>query len=417
MPVYQFKGFDRGGKPIAGLRDADGVKSLRFALRKEGILATEVEESVGGVVAAAPSGVLGWISKPLRLRQIFQRVSVEELALATRQLATLLQAAVPLVDALGALVEQVSNEQLKRVFSDIKSKVNEGASLADAMATHGKVFSNVYINMVRAGESSGTLEVVLERLADFTESQAQLRSRVMSAMLYPSIMVGVGFLVMIVMFTTVIPRISTIFAQANAKLPFMTTVLIGISNFMASFWWLVIGLVALLVYGFFRWKKTPKGRAVFDRFQLKAPIFGEIVQMVSVARFARTLSTLMAAGVPLLTSLQIVRNVVNNDALEKAIDNVRDAVKEGEDIATPLKNSGRFPPMVTHMISIGERSGQLENMLARVASSYEQRVQVRVGMLTSLLEPIMILIMGATVGFIVFAILMPIMQMSQVVGQ
>jgi len=412
MPIYEYKGFDSKGKSASGVREAESIKSLRLSLRREGILATEIGESGG--FSLKGSGKKSVFSQDIRFKRLFQRTSVQDISLATRQLGTLLQAGVPMVDALSALIDQIENEGFKRTFAAIKSDVNEGMALADAMAKH-RDFTNIYVNMVRAGETSGALEVVLERLADFTEGQAQLRAKVLSAMLYPMIMVIVASLVLVIMLTTVIPRISQIFEHMKTELPFMTRILISSSNFLRSFWWLFIIFIGLGGYLFFRWKKSPKGKAKWDRFKLKVPIFGPLLRMVAVARFARTLSTLMSSGVPLLTSLQIVRNVVENDALEEAVDRVRDAVKEGEDIATPLRRSGQFPPMVVHMVAIGEKSGELETMLNRVATAYEQQVQTKVSGLTSLLEPVMILLMGGTVAFIIFAILTPIMQMSQVV--
>ena len=415
MPIYDYKGYDSKGKAVKGLKESDSVKSLRVALRREGVMATEIKE--GGGSAFEPSGSKnkkGILSREVRFKMLFDRISVQEIGVSTRQLATLLQAGVPMVDALNALIDQVDNQSLKNIYSEIKSDVNEGISLADSMSKH-KCFGNVYVNMVRAGESSGALEVVLERLAEFTEGQAQLKSKIMGAMMYPLVMAAVGGVVLIVMLTSVVPRISRVFVHAKLQLPLMTRVLIWTSDTISNFWWLLIILIGGGVFGFKRWIKTPAGRAKWDQFRLKVPVFGTISQLISVARFSRTLSTLLASGVPLLNSLQIVRNVVANDVIEKAIDNVRDAVREGEDIATPLKRSGCFPPMVTHMIAIGEKTGQLETMLTRIATAYEQQVQVRVGMLTSLLEPLMIVAMGGSVGFIVFAILTPIMQMSQAV--
>lgn len=319
-----------------------------------------------------------------------------------------------MLESLRALVEQVDNEALKRVLSQVRADVNEGMSLADAMQKH-KCFSNVYVNMVRAGESSGALELVLERLAEFTEGQSKLRSKVIGALTYPAVMIVVAVLVVVILMTSVVPKITSIFDGAKVQLPLMTRVLIATSNTISSYWWLLIILFGLLIYGLIRLINTPKGRAKWDRMKLKLPVFGPIMQMVSIARFARTLSTLLSGGVPLLTTLQIVRNVVSNDALEKAVDDVREAVREGEDIAGPLKRSGQFPPMVVHMIAVGEKSGQLEEMLGRIAQAYESRVETRVSMLTSLLEPVMILFMGVTIGGIIGAVMVPIMQMSSLV--
>lgn len=410
MAIFQYVGIDKNGKQTKGLREADSAKSLRASLRSAGIFVTKISESSSGVLSGGKSG----LKQEVNFKQIFERVSVESIALATRQLATLLQSGVPMLESLRALVEQVDSEVLKRVFSQVRADVNEGLSLADAMQKH-KCFGNVYVNMVRAGESSGALELVLERLADFTEGQARLRSKVIGAMTYPAVMIVVAVGVIVILMTTVVPKITSMFASANVQLPLMTRLLISASNFMKSYWWLLLIMLGLVIFGVFRLLKVPKWHARFDRFKLRVPVFGPIMQMVSIARFARTLATLLSGGVPLLTTLQIVRNVVSNDALEKAIDDVREAVREGEDIAGPLKRSGRFPPMVTHMIAVGEKSGQLEEMLSRIAIAYESRVETRVSMLTSLLEPLMILFMGVTIGGIVGAIMVPIMQMSTLV--
>ncbi len=389
MAIYEYVGIDRSGKNVKGLREADSAKSLRMTLRNSGIFITKIKESSYAVSASDKKVGL---KKEINLKRLFERINVETIALATRQLATLLQSGVPMLESLRALVEQVDNEALKRVLSQVRSDVNEGMSLADAMEKH-KCFTNVYVNMVRAGETSGALELVLERLADFTEGQSRLQSKVIGALTYPAVMIVVAIMVVTILMTTVVPKITAIFASAKVQLPLLTRALIGTSSLLASYWWLLIILLGFLVYAGMKVLKTPNGRARFDRFKLRVPVFGPIMQMISIARFSRTLSTLLSGGVPLLTTLQIVRNVVSNDALEKAIDSVREAVREGEDIAGPLKRSGQFPPMVTHMIAVGEKSGQLEDMLSRIASAYEARVETRVSMLTSLLEPAMILFM------------------------
>jgi general secretion pathway protein F len=266
--------------------------------------------------------------------------------------------------------------------------------------------------MIRAGESSGALDVVLVRLADLTESQAQLRNKIIGAMLYPAIMVVVGIAIVGILFVVVIPKVTKIFDDMNVALPWTTRILIGVSTFTRDYWYLVVILLPLLVFGIRRYVRSPRGRAWWDRTQLRAPIFGELVRMLALSRFAKTLATLLASGVPLLTAMDIVRNIVSNTLLASVIDNARDAIREGESIAAPLKRSGQFPPLVYHMIAIGERSGQLEEMLRNVAKSYEAQVEMRIGALTSLLEPVMIVAMGGGVAFIVFSILMPIMQLN-----
>lgn len=414
MPIFDYKGFDKSGKAKKGLLESESERTLREHLRKDGIFVTSIRDGDGQTYSKKGAKKLGLFSREFKLLKLFQRISVEDISVMTRQLSTLLGAGVPMVDSLVALIEQVENEKLKNIISQVKADVNEGEALAKAMGKH-KCFTNIYINMIRAGESSGSLEVVLARLADFTESQSQLKSKVLGAMLYPVIMVCVGAGILAIMFTTVIPKITQIFNHSKVELPFLTRMLIGSSSFMQNYWWLLLAIVLLSAFLLYKWKKTETGRYKWDKLKLSVPIFGSILRMLAVARLTRTLATLLSSGVSLLISLDIVRNILSNTVLEAAIDDVKDAVREGEDIATPLRRSGEFPPIVTQMIAIGEKTGELESMLDRVATNYEYQVQTRIGMLTSLLEPIMILAMGASVAIIVFAILTPIMQMSQVV--
>ena len=408
MPVFQYKALTAGGKAVQGLREADSPRTLRSVLRRDGVFLTEVlgEQQVK---AQAERDV-----NPKRW--VLGRVSPENLAIATRQLAVLVHAGIPLVESLSALVDQVEHERLKRVIGDVKQRVNEGSTLADALAAHPRVFTTLYVNMIRAGETSGALEVVLVRLADFTESQARLRSKILGTMAYPAAMLVIGSGVLGILFTVVIPKITKIFEDTRATLPWMTRALIGFSTFVSRYWWALLLLAALGVYAFVRWKRTPEGRMRWHRAVLRFPIFGRLVRLVAIGRFARTLSTLLKSGVPLLTAMDIVRNVVGNDRLAEVIDQSRDAIREGESIAAPLKRSGEFPPLVFHMVAVGERSGALEEMLSNVADAYEDQVETTIGALTSLLEPVMIVAMGAVVAFIVFSVLMPILQINTIAG-
>ncbi len=409
MPVFEYKGFDANGKNTSGVRDADSAKGLRNLLKREGILATDVKES-GKEQGDPKKGMLG---KQVNFT-FLQRVSTEDLGITTRQLAVLLQAGVPMVDSLNALIEQTESAALKRILSQIKTDVNEGKSLADAMERH-KAFDHIYVNMVRAGESSGTLDVVLERLADFKEGQAKMQGEISGALMYPLIMVFVGLLNITIMFTVVVPRITRIFEHSKVQLPLMTRILIFTSSTVKNYWWLILIVVGGLIFAFVRWKRTVKGGAQWDSIVLQLPLFGGLTRMIAVARFARTLSTLLSSGVSLLVALDIVKNVVANARIAAAIEVARDAIREGEDISAPLKRSGEFPPMLTHMVAIGEKSGQLEGMLQRVAIAYEQRSDVRLKSVMSLLSPLLILGMGGAVGFIVFSILTPILQMNTLV--
>ena len=408
MPVFEYKALTAGGKAVQGLREADSPKTLRATLRREGVFLTEVlgEQQVKAQHAREVN-VRRWV---------LGRVSTQDLAIATRQLAVLVHAGIPLVEALTALVEQVDKEKLKRVLGDVKQRVNEGASLADALAVHPRVFGDLYVNMIRAGEHSGALEIVLVRLADFTESQARLRSKILGTMAYPAAMVVIGSIVLGILFTVVIPRVTKIFEDTRATLPWMTRFLMALTGFVTQWWWALLLVAVVAVWSFLRWKRTPEGKARWHRFVLTVPVFGRLVRIIAIGRFARTLSTLLKSGVPLLTAMDIVKNVVGNVRLAEVIDQARDSIREGESIAAPLKRSGEFPPLVFHMVAVGERSGALEEMLSNVAAAYEDQVDTTVSALTSLLEPIMIVGMGSVVAFIVFSVLMPILQINTIAG-
>jgi general secretion pathway protein F len=408
MPVFEYKALNAAGKAVEGLKEAESPKTLRLALKRDGVFLTEV---LGEAQQEAQA------KREVNVRRFFLgRVSAEDLSIMTRQLAVLVHAGIPLVESLAALVEQVEHERLKKVVSDVRQRVNEGASLADALAAHPRVFSTLFINMIRAGESSGALDVVLVRLADFTEGQARLRSKVVATMIYPVVMLCVGSLVLGALFTVVIPKITKIFEDTKAVLPWTTKVLIGFSTFMSRYWWAMLVLAALGLWTFLRWKATPAGRATWDRFTLTVPVFGRLIRTIAIGRFARTLATLLKSGVPLLAAMDIVKNVVGNVRLAAVIEEARQAIQEGESIAAPLKRSGEFPPLVHHMVSVGERSGSLEEMLGNVADAYEDQVETTVSALTSLLEPFMIVFMGGIVAFIVFSILMPILQINTLAG-
>ena len=405
MPVYSYKGFNAAGKQVSGTQDADSPRSIRASLKRDGIFLTELEESS----ATAPSGPG---LRTLQLRMLATKVSAQDLAVATRQLATLVGAGIPLVDSLVALIDQVEDQSFKSIWADVKQKVNEGSGFGDALSSHPKTFSGLYVNMVRAGETSGALEVVLNRLADFTESQAELRSKLMGTMIYPLLMVVMAFVVVSILLIFVIPKITMIFQSQKVALPLPTQILIGLSTLIKEGWFVFFPAIFGSIYGFRRYINSERGRPWWDRFTLNVPIFGPLVRMVAITRFCRTLSTLIGSGVPLLSAFDIVKNVVQNGVLLRVIETARDCVKEGESIAAPLKRSGEFPPIVTHMIAIGERSGQLEEMLGNVARSYEVQVDARLRAMTSLLEPLLLVVMGLVVAFIVFSILLPMMQIS-----
>src|SRR5690606_6626015 len=336
------------------------------------------------------------------------------LALMTRQLATLIKAKVQIVEAFSALMEQTENPRSKVILSEVKQKVNEGSSLAGALSDYPKTFNNVYVNMVEAGEASGTLEVVLLRLADFTEAQVKLARKIKSSMTYPVIMMVVGTLMIGIIFIFVIPKITKIFVSMNKALPIQTEICIWISNFLTNWWWAVIIRIFLSWQMFKKWKDTESGRSKWDRFLLKAPIVSEIIMMINVSRFCSTLATLLNSGVPILISMNIVKNLIGHVHMQKAVADSRDAVKEGASLAGPLVKSGLFPPMVTHMVRLGEKSGELEPMLEIVATNYEEQVDSKLSGLTSTLEPIMMVVMGLVVAFVVFSVVVPMMELNSI---
>ncbi len=407
MAVFEYKGIlVSTGRATQGLRDAENVKALRGQLRKEGVLLTTATEEKASK-RNEPKG--------FSLKRFFERPSGADVAIMTRQLATLIKAQIPLFDALSALIEQTEKEGLRRALTNVRDAVREGTSFGDALMEHPTIFPPLYVNMVRAGESSGTLDTVLLRLTGFLEGQAKLRGKVSSALAYPILMTIIATVMISVLMTSVVPKVTSIFESMHKALPWYTRSLILVSDFASNFWWLVVLAGIGGSVWFQRWKSTPEGRLTWDRLTLRAPLFGPLVRMVAIARFARTLATLLSAGVALLPAMGIVRNVLGNAALEKVVEEATGSIREGQSIAEPLKASGYFPPLVTHMIAIGERSGQLEEMLENVAEAYDTAVESRVQLLTSLLEPIIIVIMGGAVAFIAFSILMPLIQMSSFV--
>jgi general secretion pathway protein F len=408
VAVFEYRGILVGtGKPVKGVRDAENAKALRGLLRKDGVLLTVATE---GKAAAAKA------KRDINLFAFFKRPSASDIAVMTRQLATLIGAGIPLFESLNALIEQVEKESLKRALTTVREQVREGISFAKALEAHPTIFPVLYMNMVRAGEASGTLHQVLERLTKFMESQAKLKGKVTSALAYPILMVIIGTILISVLMIAVVPNVTQIFQSMDQALPWYTALLISVSNFASGYWWLVLIIVGAGIYFFRRWKSTPKGKLAWDTFVLKIPIFGKLILMLSISRFSRTLATLLSSGVALLTAMDIVSNVLGNAALEKVVMDAISSIREGQSIAEPLKRSGRFPPIVTHMIAVGEKSGQLESMLESVSDAYDTEVEVKVQIMTSLLEPLMIVIMGGAVGFIAISILMPLIQMSSFAG-
>lgn len=402
MPVFEYKGLNQGGRNVRGTIDADNARSARTRLKKDGIFVVDLKDK-------------GKANKKAKARAIVptRSVGVQDLSMMTRQLATLIKANIPLVDSLAAVSEQVENQTLSVVLSDIKNAVNEGGSFHKALSKYPRIFDNIYISMCEAGEMSGTLDMILLRLAEFKESQAAISAKVRSAMLYPLMMFVFTMLLLAVLFIFVIPKITEVFESSpELVLPWYTKVVIAFSGILVNYWHVILGTVVAIYFIFRNWKNTPSGRIQWDSIFLKLPIVGKLGRIVAVSRFTRTLATLLNGGVPMLAAMGIVRNVVGNEIIAQAIDIGRNNISEGESIAGPLKKSGQFPPIVIHMINIGEKTGELENMLLQVSEAYDFQVKTAVDGLTSMLEPLMIIIMGCVIGVIVFSIMIPMFQLS-----
>jgi general secretion pathway protein F len=406
MPLFEYKGVNQTGKTVRSTIDADNAKSARMKLKKDGIFVTEIVDKTRSQKKAIKSG-----------QAKNKTVNVKDLSMMTRQLATLLKANVPLVESLGAVSEQVENEILSEALSDIKAAVNEGATLHKSMAKYPKIFNKIFVSMCEAGEMSGTLDVILIRLAEFTESQHELTSKVKSAMTYPVLIMIITLVLLMGLFIFVVPKIITIFESApELILPWYTVMVFNFSGFLVDYWWFVIISFVLVGVVFNYWKNSTAGSVQWDQIRLKIPVVGKLSRTIAVSRFTRTLSTLLTGGVPMLGAMQIVRNVVSNEIIARAIDVARDNISEGESIAAPLKKSGQFPPLVIHMINIGEKTGELENMLTQVSDSYDFQVRNEVQNLSSLLEPIMIVVMGCVIFVIVFSIMVPMFDMLNLGG-
>lgn len=411
MPVYQYQGYRTDGRAATGIIDAENAKVARLKLRKEGVYPIDVIEQ--GQAPIRPQD-----KTSIRTERSSNRsttLASTDLALMTRQFATLLVAGLPLVEALGVLVDQAEKKPIKALLADIREQVRGGKALSAVLETYEKDFSPIYVHMVRAGETSGALDQILFRLTEFLEKQLALRHKVTNAMLYPIIMLVIGSAILFFLITFVVPKITMVFAQQKQALPWPTVALMSISQFFADYWMVVIGLLLGSLYLIRRFIRTGTGRMTADRTILKLPLIGDVARMVSISRLTSTLATMLASGVQLLDAMDVSKRVMNNRVLEETVEAARQNIREGETIADPLKRSGEFPALVTHMIAVGEKSGEMEEMLRRVSQIYDGEVERVIARLTSLMEPVMILAMGAIVLFIVVAILLPIFEMGQMV--
>ncbi len=406
MPVFEYEGLDSRGRSVRGIVDAEGPRAARAKLRRDGVFATRVAEA-----RRAERG-----RKWARLPGFQSGLTTNELALLTRQLSTLIDAGLPLVSALSALLDQSDAPRVRRVLSQVREGVNEGKAFHEVLADHPRSFPDIYRNMVRSGEASGTLPLVLGRLADFLEDSVAFQHKLRSALVYPILMGVLGTGILWFLMTGVVPRVTGIFEDMNRVLPLPTRLLLGLSGWMQAYGWVFLPVGIGLFLGVRRYGRTPGGRLVLHGWVLRLPAVGRFVQVVAVSRFARTLGTLVGSGVPLLTALDISRAVLGNAVLERAVETARDEVREGRALHQALRDTGRFPSVVCQMVAVGEESGALDALLLKVSDAFEARVEAAVATLTSLIEPLMILALGGAVGFVVLAILLPIFEMSQIVG-
>lgn len=413
MPVFEYKALTEKGSQTRGIIDADTPKEARDKLRAKKVHVTEMVPLARAKGGEKP-GVLG---SPIRLpgRRFGSKRGARDVPMVTRQLAVLLKAGIPLSDALNALIQQIESRNLERAFRQIKEDIASGSGTGEAFAKHPQFFSDLYVNMIKAGEASGNLDEILKRLADFLQKSQKNRGKVTAALVYPIAMSILGAVVVVFLMTFVVPKIIASLPEGQ-PLPLPTEILITASGFFKAYWW-AIGIAGLLAAVLFTlWKSSEKGRLQHDTYLLKLPIFGQLFKKQSVARFATTFATLLKSGIPALECLKILRAIVDNALLAKTLDIVHDRIIEGADIATPLKNSGVFPPVVGYMIAIGEQSGQLEDILDKISDAYEEEIDVTTQKVTALLEPIIIVFMAVVVGFIVLSVILPLVQGFQNMG-
>ena len=404
MPVYEYKALDGRGKGVSGIVDADSLVSARQKLRADGLFPTNLK--TGGVPAK---------NEKRSFRLSFARVRPAEIGVMTRQLATLLAAGFQLVAAIEALLPTVGNMAFRKILAQVKDAILEGQPFSDALARFPRVFSTFYINLIRAGESSGTLEIVMERLADLSENRLALVQRIRSALIYPILMllVGTGVLVLLVAF--VLPNITSIFTEMNQTLPLPTRVLIGASAFFQQYWWIIFLVVVLLAFLVVTGLKSERGKKAADALLLRLPLVGSLVRYMAAARFAGTLGSLLENGVSMLVALEIVKKVIGNRTVEHMIEKAADAVEKGRNMSEVLRENNIFPHLAVQMIQVGEQSGKLETMLGKVSETFERDVESRLLGLTSLIEPVMILLLGGVIGYIVLSVCLPIFEMNQLV--
>jgi type IV pilus assembly protein PilC len=400
MASFEWKGRDRGGRAQSGVLVADNKEAVFAVLRRQQIVPIAVKEK----------------GKEIALPKLRRGINEKSLAVFTRQFSVMIDAGLPLVQCLQILGEQQENKAFQRIILQVREDVEAGSSLAAAMKKHPNAFSELYVNMVAAGEAGGILDTVLQRLATYIEKAARLKAQVKSALIYPAAVISIAALVVYVILWKVIPVFATLFSSLGADLPLPTRIVVGLSNFVGRFWWAILGGVVAAVFFTRQYYATPAGRMTIDRILLKMPILGLVLRKIAVARFCRTLGTLMSAGVPVLEALEITARTSGNAVIEQAILQVRKAVEEGKTVAEPLKATEQFPPMVVQMISVGETTGAMDTMLAKIAEFYEEEVDLAVAGMMRLIEPVMIFVLGVVVGGIVISMYLPMFDLISKIG-
>jgi type IV pilus assembly protein PilC len=400
MPSFEWKGRDRGGRSQGGVLVADSKEAVLAVLRRQQIVPITVKEK----------------GKEIALPKLRRGVNEKLLAIFTRQFSVMIDAGLPLVQCLQILGEQQENKTFQRILLQVREDVESGSSLANAMKKHPAAFNELFTNMVAAGEAGGILDTILQRLATYIEKAAKLKAQVKSAMIYPVAVISIAGLVVYVILWKVIPVFGSLFSSLGAELPLPTRVVVAMSKFVGRFWWAIIGAIVAGIVALRQYYATEQGKLTLDGLLLKTPILGTVLRKISVARFCRTLGTLLSAGVPVLESLEITARTSGNAIIERALLEVRKAVEEGKSLAEPLKTTQQFPPMVVQMISVGEATGAMDTMLGKIAEFYEDEVDAAVTGMMKLIEPVMILFLGVVVGGIVIAMYLPMFSLISKIG-
>lgn len=400
MKTYQYNAKDKTGHTASGMMDANSESEVVSFLHKKDLVVLSVRQVK---------------LKVFKLKK--RKIKLDDMVIFSRQLSTMIEAGIPLVQALGVLGEQIENRNLQNVVLAVRRDVEAGTSFYDALAKHPTVFSELFINMARAGEASGMLNEVLDRVAAYLEKVSALNRKIGSSLVYPAVAISMAIIITVFLLIRVVPTFKGIFEILGGELPLPTRILIMVSDTLKQYFLFVVGLLVFLGFAFRKYIATEKGRYKFDAQKLKLPVLGELFRKVAIAKFARTFSTLARSGVPVLNALEIVSKTSGNKVIEGVVSNCRSAVRDGEPISKPLSKSGIFPPMVCRMVSVGEQTGQLEKMLSKIADFYDEQVDAAVSGLTSLIEPLVIAFLGIVIGGIVIALFLPILKITQILAQ